>query len=441
MTTATLTPQDSPATTDDVAALYERHAPSLYRYCLSLLHDPDAAADAAQQAWLRTLERTASPAADVRSFRAWLFTVARNECFDVYSRGRREAAAPIADDTLGGEDGADEVLERREELRTLLADLGAVSERQRRAIALRVVDGLPYGQVAGSLDTSVDRARDLVCEARQVLNERRSGRAESCEQIRLRIDRRRGAGHGLRAHLEQCQACNLYELQARRRTRLLAFSPIVLIRLCQGRLLSLWSRTTTAAGPLPSPRSTAAVLAAALAVGIPLAPHVIGGHRPGAKRAAITAPDAPRDRAAHATQRRSNPAARSYRDRSAHNRADTRRGSGRGRGPAIRVGGAPSTAVGAHTIALAARASSPAPGATGQRPVVALARRTAQVVAGVVAGGRRAVGRLTASALATARAGSTEAASIADSGAVSRLVSSVASAGTALASTGSPAKP
>lgn len=441
MTTATLTRQDPPATTDDVAALYERYAPSLYRYCLSLLRNPDAAADAAQQAWLRTLERTASPDADVRSFRAWLFTVARNECFDVYSRGRREAAAPIADDTLGGEDGADEVLERREELRTVLADLGAVSERQRRAIALRVVDGLPYGQVAGSLDTSVDRARDLVCEARQVLNERRRGRAESCEQIRLRIDRRRGAGHGLRAHLEQCQACNLYELQVRRRTRLLAFSPIVLIRLCQGRLLSLWSRTTTAAGPLPAPRSAAAVLAAALAVGIPLTPHVIGAHHHGAKRATITAPHAPRAVATHAAQRRSNPAAGSYGERSAHTRANTERGWGRGRGSAVRFGGAPPSASGAHTIALATRTSSPAAGATGQRPVVALARRTAQVVAGVVAGGRGAVRRLTESALAAARAGSSEAAPIVDSGAVSQLVSSVASAGTALARTASPAKP
>src|SRR5690606_37783655 len=58
----------------DAARLYAEHHPALLRYLVRLTGDPDAAADAAQEAFTRLLTR--APRED--RLRAWLFTVATN---------------------------------------------------------------------------------------------------------------------------------------------------------------------------------------------------------------------------------------------------------------------------------------------------------------------------------------------------------------------------
>src|SRR3712207_23859 len=73
--------------TDAFGVLYERHHQSLYRYCRSIVGDPDDAADALQSAMTRALAAIAvrNERAPVR---AWLFRIAHNESVSVVRRRR-----------------------------------------------------------------------------------------------------------------------------------------------------------------------------------------------------------------------------------------------------------------------------------------------------------------------------------------------------------------
>src|SRR5438034_8876534 len=60
------------------AAIYERHARSLYRYCRSILHHDQDAQDALQAAMTRALAALSRGAPDA-PLRPWLFRIAHNE--------------------------------------------------------------------------------------------------------------------------------------------------------------------------------------------------------------------------------------------------------------------------------------------------------------------------------------------------------------------------
>ncbi len=58
----------------DVATLYAAHAPGLHRFLVRFTGDPDLAADALQEAFVRLMDRRP----EARELRAWLYTVALN---------------------------------------------------------------------------------------------------------------------------------------------------------------------------------------------------------------------------------------------------------------------------------------------------------------------------------------------------------------------------
>ena len=108
----------------------------------------------------------------------------------------------------------DAVFESRERLRTLVADLATLSERQRSALVMRELSGLSHEQIAAALGTSSGAARQVVYEARQALLELEEGRGMECERVRMALsdgDGRRLRGRGVRAHLRGCQGCRDFQ--------------------------------------------------------------------------------------------------------------------------------------------------------------------------------------------------------------------------------------
>jgi len=154
----------------DAARLYAEHHPALLRYLIRLTGDPDAAADAAQEAFARLLARR--PRED--GLRAWLFTVATNvvrESANARKRrsrllerfmGRPPAADPAPDPlavTLSGEARA-----------RVRAALAALSEKERTVLLMRE-EGFTHREIAesvgtttGSVGTMIARALDRLAE-------------------------------------------------------------------------------------------------------------------------------------------------------------------------------------------------------------------------------------------------------------------------------------
>lgn len=131
--------------------------PSLFRSLHRVSGDPDAAADVAQEAFVRLYQRGAMP----EDVRVWLFTVAMNLVRDerrVSTRRRQLLERDAAEAATAGDGATPESDlaqgERRRQVRTALATL---SLRDRRMLVLRH-EGYSYREIAailGIAETSV----------------------------------------------------------------------------------------------------------------------------------------------------------------------------------------------------------------------------------------------------------------------------------------------
>ncbi len=213
--------QSANGDTDAFAALYERHHRSLYRYCRSIVADPDDAADALQSTMTRALAAIGGrdEAAPVR---AWLFRIAHNESISVIRR--RRTAEPLEPDSAIGPDVAADA-ELRGRLSQLVSDLQELSERQRGALVMRELSGLSHVEIAAALEVSVSAVKQSIFEARTALHDFAAGREMECVSVQRQLsdgDGRTARSRPLRAHLRSCAACSAFRDSLKARSRELA---------------------------------------------------------------------------------------------------------------------------------------------------------------------------------------------------------------------------
>src|SRR3990170_6740258 len=87
--------------------LVEHYQRPVYNLCLRMLASPQAAEDATQEAFIaayRAIDRFRGGTPDRSGFRAWLFRIAANACYDELRRRRSRPAlsldAPLAEGRL-----------------------------------------------------------------------------------------------------------------------------------------------------------------------------------------------------------------------------------------------------------------------------------------------------------------------------------------------------
>jgi RNA polymerase sigma-70 factor (ECF subfamily) len=154
------------------ALLVERHERMMLRTALRLLGNSDAAQDAAQEAFLR-LHRYLRRFDESRELGPWLYRVVVNVCHDL---GRRlgstrlvgldalpAAARAAAED---GPEALDEAIERSRQRSLVQAALLTRPEKERAAIVLRDIEGLPTAEVARILGSSEGTVRSQVSTGR-----------------------------------------------------------------------------------------------------------------------------------------------------------------------------------------------------------------------------------------------------------------------------------
>lgn len=103
------------------------------------------------------------------SFKAWLFRIARNHTFD-HIRARKPNALSLDDPGHAVEPSnvvsLHSEVERRAELAWLLGAMGALPDRQRAALVMRELGGMSYDEIADSLDTNREGAKQLIKRGR-----------------------------------------------------------------------------------------------------------------------------------------------------------------------------------------------------------------------------------------------------------------------------------
>lgn len=188
-------------------ALYARFAGELFRYARTIVRDEDDAADVLQETFLRAIRALREGRRDA-PVRPWLYRIARNESITLLRR--RPACAPAPDEDLPAARTTAEEAEQAEEVRTLLADLDRLTERQRSALVLREFEGLSHREIGHAMLLDANAVKQAIFEARSALHEFAEGRRIACADVRAVIaqgDGRRLRAKTLRAHLGACRGC------------------------------------------------------------------------------------------------------------------------------------------------------------------------------------------------------------------------------------------
>lgn len=108
------------------------------------------------------------------SFKAWLFRIARNHTFD-HIRARKPNALSL-DDVDAGVEPSNVVslhaeVERRAEFAWLVGAMGSLPDRQREALVMRELGGLSMSEIAETLETTPESAKQLIKRARASVTE------------------------------------------------------------------------------------------------------------------------------------------------------------------------------------------------------------------------------------------------------------------------------
>jgi RNA polymerase sigma factor (sigma-70 family) len=219
---------------DGLAAAYDRYSGPLFGYCRALLREPDDAADAVQDTFVIAASKLGR-LRDPGRLRAWLFTVARNEC--LHRLRSRRAAAPLEDVPEQPDESVDVggEAERAESRALIRAAVGGLNDGERDVIN-QLWHGLEIPEVAMVLGVSRNHAHSLFSRARDqletsvgVLVVGRSGRKDcaALDQLlrnwdgRLTAPLRRRVGR----HIDRCSVCSDRRRRELRPAALLSLAP------------------------------------------------------------------------------------------------------------------------------------------------------------------------------------------------------------------------
>jgi RNA polymerase sigma-70 factor, ECF subfamily len=224
---------------DAFAALFGRYEQRAYNLCYRILGSEDDVADATQEAFVSVFKRLPKLQGRELAFGSYVFTSARNACYDLIKRRRRaepsdqipESSIPVGGGVGGGGVGFDpgdpeDDPERRvllaagqEEIRAANATL---PQRQREVLALRELEELSYDEIAEIMDMNRNSVAQLISRARISMRDALRGTAlasiatssAGCERavalLAARQDRQETAdGDWLADHLLECETCRL----------------------------------------------------------------------------------------------------------------------------------------------------------------------------------------------------------------------------------------
>lgn len=150
---------------DDFEQLMRRYERLVFATALRMTGSTEDARDISQEVFLKFYRNRHKVEASA-AISSWLYRVTVNACYDLRRRQRPEQ--PVEDAALLLAKGADphQALSEAERRRALELSLQRLPEKERAALVLRDLEGLPTGEVARILGSSEATVRSQICKAR-----------------------------------------------------------------------------------------------------------------------------------------------------------------------------------------------------------------------------------------------------------------------------------
>lgn len=158
---------------DDFAfvALYNRYKEAVYGFCVKMIMDRAVAEDVMQETFLRAFENR-DRLLNASSFKAWLFTIARNQSLNQLRRSNRQVGI---EDAGGVPDVLRETpiaeLEKNERVALVTRFLGELKPDYREVLVLREYQNLSYEEIAVVTRSTVSAVKSRLFKARRRLAE------------------------------------------------------------------------------------------------------------------------------------------------------------------------------------------------------------------------------------------------------------------------------
>lgn len=157
---------------EGAAELFRRYSGPVFRYADRLLGSRPEAEEVAQEVFLKLITRV-----DQYDGRApvasWLFAIAANACRDRLRRTGRRGAVPLdaVAEAAAPDPPADRLLVESERRRLVRRALARLSDEQREALILARYHGLPYAEIARTLEISEGAVKTRIFRAMEKLKE------------------------------------------------------------------------------------------------------------------------------------------------------------------------------------------------------------------------------------------------------------------------------
>ena len=162
--------------------LVERHHAPVYRFCLRSMRSPEAAADGAQEIFLRVVKNAPSWERKAK-FTTWLYTMARNWCIDEARKARFRKTESLNESLSRDGDAGEERLDRvvsevpqqdrlvdNSRLRKVLdGAIAELPEEQRQVFLLREMSGLQFKDIADLTGVGENTVKSRMRYAMQAL--------------------------------------------------------------------------------------------------------------------------------------------------------------------------------------------------------------------------------------------------------------------------------
>jgi RNA polymerase sigma-70 factor (ECF subfamily) len=142
-----------------------RHLQRIFLQIYRIVRNVDDAQDLTQEAFIKAL-RHRDQLKDEQKAANWLSRIATNGAIDFVRRNHRASFTAIDETLRTHDDNPERILLRAETRAYLDAGLRLLTPRERAALMLRDVEGLPAAEVAQLLDCSKATVRSHIANAR-----------------------------------------------------------------------------------------------------------------------------------------------------------------------------------------------------------------------------------------------------------------------------------
>lgn len=148
-------------------ALVVRYQTKLHSFVTYLVHDPAAAHDVVQEAFIN-LYKTIDRIDTSKKFSSYLFSITRNLSISYLRKTKFHVPLDQASQVVSSESPENDLIEKDETLR-IGAALDAIDQKYRKVISLYYYDNLSYEEIGKLLEVPVNTVRTHLRRAKEAL--------------------------------------------------------------------------------------------------------------------------------------------------------------------------------------------------------------------------------------------------------------------------------